>query len=248
MRRVLPVVLALLAVVMWQAPAQAAGHTVTLATSGPSPSALTIKAGDTVTFKASDANTYHLRRTSGAWTFTATVTSAKPFTTPAFTAPGTYGYAMTFDTLIGESPPQDGSVVVPSSTPSPSPTPTTTKSASPRPSASAAPRPSGSASPTAVPTQSGVAVPPPIEGGVVPTPGVTPSTGPQPQVAPGLSPSATPLPSGSPVKYGSKGQLAGKSTHALGLPTALAVVAVVGVVSLLVRLLLAAPEARPDVG
>ena len=245
MRRVLPVVLALLAVLVWQSPAQAATHTVTLATSGPSPSAITIRAGDTVTFKASDANTYHVRRTSGSWTFTATVTSGKPVTTRAFSTAGTYAYSMTFDTILGESPPQSGSIVVPATSPSPTPT----KSAAPRPSPSASSRPAGSPSATAAPTQSGVAIPPPITGAVVPTPSVTPSTGPVPQVAPPAAPStptADPSTTAS-VTYSDK-KLTQGSAHGFGLPAALAVVGVVGVVSLIVRLLLAAPEARPDVG
>jgi plastocyanin len=241
------VLLALLAVLVWQSPAQAATHTVTLATSGPSPSAVTIKAGDTVTFRAGDGNTYHVRRTAGSWTFSATVTQAKPATTPAFTKPGTYSYEMTFDTLIGPSPPQSGSVVVPSSTPSPTASPT--RSAAPRPSATASVRPVASPSTTAVPTQTGVAVPPPIQGAVIPTPSVTPSTGPVPQVAPPVLPGAPtpdPTPSAS-VTYSDK-KLTQGSAHGIGLPAALAVVGVVGVVSLLVRLLLAAPEARPRVG
>lgn len=246
LRRLLPGVLALLAVLLWQSPAHAATHTVTLATSGPSPSAVTIRPGDTVTFKAGDGNTYHLRRTSGAWAFTATVTQAKPVTTPAFGAAGTYAYEMTFDTLIGPSPPQGGSIVVPTTTPSPSASPT--GSTAPRPSATAAVPPGPSATPAAGPTQTGVAVPPPIEGAVVPTPSGTPSAGPVPQVAPALP--STPEPQAtatSEVTY-SDTKLTQGSAHGIGLPAALAVVGVVGVVSLLVRLLLAAPEARPDVG
>lgn len=247
MRRVLPVVLALLAVLVWQSPASAATHTVTLATSGPSPSAITIKAGDTVTFKASDANTYHVRRTSGSWTFSATVTSGKPATTRAFASAGTYAYSMTFDTLLGESPPQNGSIVVPASSPSPTPS----KTSAPRPSASASPsaHPAGSPGAGAAPTQTGVAIPPPITGAVVPTPSVTPSSGPVPQVAPPALPDTpTPEPSkATSVTYSDK-KLTQGSAHGFGLPAALAVVGVVGVVSLIVRLLLAAPEARPDVG
>ena len=245
-RRVLPVLLALLAVVVWQAPARAAGHTVTLATSGPSPSALTISAGDTVTFKAADANTYHLRRTGGSWTVPATVTQSKPFTTEPFTQPGTYSYTMSFDTLIGPSPPQSGSIVVPATAPSPSPTAAPSASASARPTTSA--RPSASASPTAVPTASGVALPPPIVGGVVPSATPSASAGPMPQVAPPVA-AGSPEPSATTaVSYAPKAGIVQRSAHGIGLPAVLAAVGVVGVVSLLVRFLLAAPEARPDIG
>jgi plastocyanin len=237
----------LLGVLMTASPAHAAtNHVVTLATNGPQPGNVTIAVGDTVTFKAADGNTFHVRRTSGSWTFTATVTTAKPATTKAFTAAGTYGYSSTFDTILGESPPASGSVVVPASSPSPTAKPSTT----PKPSTSASPRPSasGSPSPTAAPTQSGVAVPPPITGGVVPTPSPTPApNGPAPQFP--TTPDQTSSPTSAPaanVQYADPSGLVQKSRHGYGLPTLLAVVGIVGVATLLVRLLLAQPEARPD--
>lgn len=243
-RRLLVVLLGLLAVLFLPAAAHAAGHTVTLSTGGPSPSAITISAGDTVTFRAGDANTYHVRRSAGSWTFSATVTSAKPATTPPFTEAGTYSYTTTFDTLLGESPASNGSITVPATPPSPTPS----ASPSARPSATASARPSASVSPSAVPSPSGVAVPPPIGGAVVPTPTATPSAQRAPVVATGR-PSPTPL-SSSPVPvvdYADPAEIAQDSAHGFGLPAALAVVAAVGVVSLIVRILLAAPEARPRV-
>lgn len=240
-RRLLVALLGLLAVLFLPAPAQAAGHTVTLSTGGPSPSAITISAGDTVTFRAGDGNTYHVRRSAGTWTFSATVTSAKPVTTPPFTQAGTYSYTTTFDTLLGESPASNGSITVPATPPSPTPS----ASPSARPSATATPRPTASPSPSAAPSPSGVALPPPIVGGVEPTPTGSPSAQPAPVVAVGR-PSASPLPP-SPVPvvdYADPTEIAQGSAHGFGLPATLAVVAVVGVVSLIVRILLAAPEAR----
>jgi hypothetical protein len=242
-RRLLVTLLGVLAVLLVPVRADAAGHTVTLSAGGPSPSAITIAAGDTVTFKAGDANTYHVRRSSGSWSFTATVTSSKPVTTAPFESAGTYSYTVTFDTLLGQSPPSNGSITVPATPPSP--TPSASPSAKPRPSATASARPSTSPTPSAAPTPSGQAVPPPIVGGVVPTPDVTPTGGPAPQVAPG-GPSPTAL-SPSPVAavdYARPSEIVQHSAHGFGLPAALAVVAVVGVVSLIVRILLASPEAR----
>jgi plastocyanin len=243
-RRLLAVLFGLLlALVGLASPAEAADHTVTLATSGPSPSAVTISVGDTVTFKAGDANTYHLRRSSGSWTFTATVTRAKPYTTASFPKAGTYGYTMTFDTLIGPSPPQGGSIVVPA----PPPTPTPTAVATTKPSSRPTTKPVGTTpSPAAAPSSTGVAVPPPITGAIIPTPVLTPSLGPAPQVAtagPTQTPSSSPLPH---IDYGNPSGIAQKSPHGMGLPTALAVVAAVGVATLIVRILLAAPEAQPE--
>jgi plastocyanin len=232
----------LLGVLLTATPVHAAGkdHVVTLATNGPQPTNVTIVAGDTVTFKAGDGNTFHLRSTSTNWSVSAVVTSAKSLTR-AFTAAGTYRYSSTFDTLLGESPPANGSVVVPTSSPSPS------ASASPtaKPSSAVTSRPSASAS--AVPTQSGVAVPPPITGGVVPTADPTTPSGPTPQFAP--QPGQTASPTAAPaanVQYADPSGLVQGSRHGYGLPTLLAVVGIVGVATLLVRLLLAQPEARPE--
>jgi plastocyanin len=234
----------MLAVLFVAAPARAAGHTVTLSNRGPSPSALTIALNDTVTFRAGDASTYHVRRSSGPWTFSATVTSSKPVTTSGFGTAGTYGYTVTFDTLLGESPPVNGSITVPAApTPTPTPSASSSPSARPRPTTTASAQPSATPSPSASP--SGVAVPPPIIGGVVPTPGPTPSGGPAPQVA--AHPTAlSPTPAAN-VDYAKPSEIVQRSAHGFGLPAALAAVAAVGVVSLIVRILLASPEARPGV-
>ena len=248
-RRLIVVLLGILAALALAPPSQAAGHTVTLSPNGPGPSALTIAANDTVTFKAGDANTYHVRRTAGSWTFDVVVTSSKPVTTKPF-GTGTYGYRTTFDTVLGESPSSSGSIVVPTkATPSPTTSPTS------KPSASATSRPSASPSPSAGAsasvTASGVAVPPPITGGIIPTPDPSTSTGPQPQVAPtaGGLPTATASPTPlANASFADPSTIVQKSTHGFGLPVALAVVGVVGVVTLLVRFLLAAPEAQRPVG
>ena len=244
-RRLIVLLLGMLAALTMASPALAATHTVTLSPGNGSVN-VTVSSGDTVTFRASDASTYHVKSGKG-WTFSAAVTTAKPATTGAFTTPGTYTFTSTFDTVLGPAPSTGGSIVLPTKA---TPSPTTSTSAKPsasttsKPSASGAPKPSASASAT----QSGVAIPPPITGGVIPTPGVTTSTGPQPQVA-GPPPSASPTaePSSTPAAgagYGDPSGLTQSSPHGFGLPVALAVVAVVGVVTLLVRFLLATPEAE----
>jgi plastocyanin len=233
---------ALLSSLVLAAPAQAAVTKVSLTPSGPSPATVTIKAGDTVAFTNTDTVTHTLQSTSSNWTLKATRLAPRSTKSVAFTKSGTFDYSDTY-TFVAVPQTFPGHVVVPAA-PSPSPTPRTTASTSPRPVASPTARPVVSASPSAVPSASGFAVPPPITGGVIPTPSPTSSVGPVPQVA---SPGATPdSPSTSPVAnvdYGSPRGIVQGSSHGFGLPAALAVVALVGVASLLVRLLLNAPEA-----
>jgi hypothetical protein len=90
----------------------------------------------------------------------------------------------------------------------------------------------------------GVAVPPPISGGVVPTPAATPTLGPVPQVAPpGTRPSPPTAGQAVQVAYGDHGAIVQRSAHRFGLPAVLALVAALGVLTLLGRVLLRAPEA-----
>jgi hypothetical protein len=226
-------------------PAHAATPTVTLSQQGPSPATITVAQGQTVTFVNNDSVPHRVRHTSGAWTFDKSIPANKSVTTPPFAA-GTFGYSDDFATVVlGVPRSVSGSVVVPKTAPSPSPS--ATRRPTPAPSRSAAPRPSVSASPAAsatpLPTQSGTAVLPGLGTGVLPTPVATPLTGPAPQVAPGVSPNPSSTPAVASIRYGGKDGLVQPSSHRYGLPAALAVVGIVGVVSLLVRLLLAQPEA-----
>lgn len=215
---------------LWSLLAQAATTVVTLTGNGPSPASVTIQRGDTVTFRNSDDVTHRVRRTSGGWAFDVSVPAGGSVSTPAFGAAGTYGYedSYTIALLVQRF---DGSITVkaPAPTRSPSARPTSSRSAAPRPSASRSPSPSPS------PTGSGTAVGPPI--GTLPP--VVPSSGPTPDIAPPPV-TATVSPSPAPVvAYGDPAGLVQSSPHRYGLPTALALLAAVGVLSLILRLLLA---------
>lgn len=241
LRLALAAALALLGVVALGSPAQAETKVVTLGQQGPAPQIVDIKVGDAVRFTNSDDVAHTVASSGGGWSFSRTIAAGASATTPVFTRACVCTY--TDDHTVVVVPQQDtGTVRVAASTPSPSPTRPT-----PRPTTSPAPRPSPSsstapsASPTPAPTQSGVALGPGLDPGVLPTAGPTATPGPRPDLA-GPSPSVAPV--AGPAYAGKDGIVQG-SPHRYGLPAALAVVAVVGVVSLLVRLLLAQPEARP---
>jgi plastocyanin len=252
-RRLLAAPLALLvvlaAVLAVAGPAQAATSTVTLGQNGPSPSTVTVKSGDTVVFSNTDTVTHVLKSTSKNWSLSVTL-KAKSKRSVAFSSAGTFDYSDTYNNaILGFSQTATGHVVVPASPP-PSATPTSRASPSALPSASPSksPRQGTSASPPAAPTQSGVAVPPPIVGGVAPTPTASGSPGPPPQVAPGgQTPTGTATAPVTHVDYANPAGIVQHSSHGTGLPVALAVLAALGVLTLLVRVLLSAPEARHDI-
>jgi plastocyanin len=245
--------------VQWlPAPAAAAAktHVVTVGVGGPDPSTVTVARGDRVQFHNSDQVAHRVRSSAGGWSYDSkdVAPGGRSPVTPAFTTAGTFRYT---DAQVGlvVRPPATGNVVVPSTTPSTTPStrpsttpaPSSSAGASPRPGAtrSAGPAP-GTAGP--VPTQSGMAVLPGFGPGVVPTlPVPTPSTGPAPAVAPTVPPSATPAAAVGDdpvVTYGDKEGIVQGSAHRYGLPALLALVGIAGVVSLLVRFLLAQPAAR----
>lgn len=223
--------------------AEAATRTVTLGPQGPSPATITIAKGDVVKFVNND-NVPHTEKSSSAnWSFNKGLVAGASASTPAFTSSGTFTYNDTF-TLVAVPRTIGGSIVVPGSAASPSASPTS--SASPRPSPTASrtsspsPRASTSASPTPHPSQTGTAIGPGLGvGGLPSVPPATATTGPRPNVAP-------PAPSSSAagaVSYGRASGVVQGSAHRYGLPAALALVAITGVLSLLVRLLLAHPAA-----
>lgn len=235
--------LGLLAALFLALPAEAATTTVTLGQSGPSPATVTVKVGDTVIFSNTDSVDHTLKATSAGWTAAGKVTPGKKVQT-TFTTAGTFTYSDTYtNAILGFGQTAEGSVVVPAQpTPSATPKPTAKPSTTSRP--TSAPTAPGT-TPTPVATGTGAPQLPPIVGGQIPTPVATASSGPPPQVA-GPDASATSGPSGAPaaaVDYDDPSSLVQGTNRGFGLPTALAVVGIVGVATLLVRLLLAQPEA-----
>lgn len=228
------------------APARA-GRTLTisLTANGPQPAVLTAAAGDTIAFRNDDATFVHQVASSSAnWSFDSRpLAPGQVYPAGTLTRSGEYDYrGVNLDSFSGK-------VVVPGgTTPTPPPPPAPSRSASPAP----APSPSASAAPSAPPaspTDPG-ASPPPLAGSF---PGVSPSPlaggAPSPNVAPVLPgvESAAPPPGGPAVAV-ARGRLPEPATgRRYGLPAALALVAVLGVGSLLVRLLLAHPAARRPV-
>lgn len=230
--------------------AQAATKTITLSNQGESPASVSISVGDTVTFVNSGNSTHQVDSGAG-WTFHKAIAPGASATTPAFTRAGSFSYTDKYALL---ALPQSGggtitvTAVKPSPTPTPTPAPTT--SPTPKPSASPKPSPSATTSASAAPT---VTAAPAATGGTGVAPGLIIGG-----TVPTLSPSATGVPgpdiagplasdTGAPVAdiaYGGKNGIVQGSPHRYGLPALLAVVGIVGVLSLLVRFLLSQPEAR----
>ena len=226
-------------------PAGAATRVVTLTNQGPSPTTLAVKVGDVVRFD-NQSNVDHTVDSAATWNFHRTIAAGTALSTPAFTKAGTFNYTDNF-TLVAIGQQVNGSVTVtgaPAPTASRSATPAPSRSASPRPSATRSPTASPSASASAVPTSgTGTAIGPGFGPGVLTSAVPAPSTGPAPAIA------GPPPASGAPaapiaLQYGGKDALVQSSPHRYGLPAALAVVLMVGVLSLIVRLLLSLPESR----
>lgn len=223
-------------------PAQAATRTVTVGSQGPSPATLTIAKGDVVRFVNGDSVNHTIQRETGSWSFSATLGAGQSATTAPFRAAGTFGYT---DVRAGVlfSDTFRGAVVVPAPPPAASPRPSATRSATPRPAPSGPPAPAPSPSATPLPVPSGTAALPGFTLG--PVPSSPASAVPAPALAPSVAASGTPTPpAGVPVAYGGKDGIVQGSAHRYGLPALLALVAIGGVVSLLVRFLLAEPGAR----
>lgn len=230
--------LGLLATVL-AAPAGAAKTvTISITADGPKPASATAAVGDTIVFRNDDATFIHQARSaSDNWSFdTRPLAPGQSFTVGKLTKPGDYRYAgANLDDFTGR-------VLVPaaSSPSAPAPRPgADPPSSSPPPGASAAPSPTSTGG-------SGAAQAPGFSGlGPLPTPSDTPSPL-APQIAPAL-PGQTPTAAPSQeVVLAQPGRLpSGVTVRAFGLPAALTVVGIAGVASLLVRLLLAQPTARP---
>jgi plastocyanin len=231
------------ALVGLSSPSSAATRTVTLTNNGPSPATVTINAGDRVTFVNADSTGHTVTDNAGPWSFRASIAPGRSATTSAFTTAGHYGYNDSFFVTVVQQN-VEGSIEVRAAAPSPRPTvkPTTkpTPSRTPSPSTSASvtrsssPTPDPSDSPSATPT----ATPSPSIG-ALPVLTLPPTPGPTPAVAPSVAP-----PVASPtaaIAYGPVSEIAQPSAHRYGLPVLLALLAAAGVLSLLVRFLLAQP-------
>ncbi|MDT7570923.1 MAG: hypothetical protein QOE05_1097 [Actinomycetota bacterium] len=214
--------------------------TISLTPDGPKPASVTAAIGDTIQFKNDDATFVHdVGAASSNWPNPNFDSGPMPpgavYSAGKLTKAGTYLYeGKNLDSFSGK-------VVVPAGS---SPAPAKSPTAKPAPSKSAAPASSPAASPS--PTGgAGNIGPPPLAGGVIPPPSPL-AGGPAPNVAPTLAGEEVPSaePSGDAVAVG-HGRLPEPPTgRKYGLPAALAAVGVAGVVSLLVRLLLAHPAAR----
>ena len=235
--------LLLLSVVVVAGPAGAATRTVTLNGSGPSPRSVTINVGDRVSFFNDDSVSHTVTDNAGPWTFRATLRPGTSAVTPAFSRAGHYGYNDAFVVTVFQQN-VDGAIEVRSTAPSPTPKPTATQTATPKPSATRSASPSVSPRATSAPSPSGSASAAPTDSPratAVPT--VTLGTvSPEPEPSASESAPAVASPGGSPtIAYGPTSQIAQGSAHRYGLPVLIALLAAAGVLSLLVRFLLAQP-------
>lgn len=223
-------------------PASAAARTVTLTNSGPSPASITINAGDRIVFVNADDTNHTVTDNAGPWSFRASIAPGRSASTGAFSSAGHYGYNDSFFVTVVQQnvegsievraapPPTPKPTVKPTAKPSPSRTPAPSASATRTPSAT----PSPSATATATPTGTETVAPSPSIG-TLPVITLPPTTGPTPAVAP---PVASPT---AAIAYGPVSEIAQPSAHRYGLPVLLALLAAAGVLSLLVRFLLAQP-------
>ena len=222
--------------------------TISITAAGPKPASLTAAVGDTIVFQNDDMTFIHqARAASPNWEFnTGPLAPGARVTAGKLSKPGTYLYeGANLDDFTGK-------VVVPAPTtgasPAPAGSPTTTSGGG------SSPKPGSSDAPSASPSStggSGDADAPSLPGfgsGGFPLPSAVPG-GPAPAIAPvlpGVQPSDAAALPGTPGITASPGRLPGSSAaRAYGLPVALATVGAVGVGSLIVRLLLAQPAARP---
>ena len=226
-------------------PASAANRSVALTGSGPAPARISITVGDAITFtNADELGLSHVVTSSGdGWTYGPTmVASGASTTTAKFPQPGTYTYTDHRNTISTD---RTGSIVV-----------TGAPAAGPRPASAPA-----TASPVSSPSRDPQPGAAPIGPSTVATPTESPS--PSPVIAPAVAPvpmalaavtagpvqasaPASPDPAQAPVGPLAIAGSVNNSNHqqAYGLPAALAALAIAGIASLLIRLLLSHPAAR----
>lgn len=253
-----------LASLLLAVPATAAERVVSVTAAGLAPARLEVRAGDKVKFNVTNdllAST-RLKSTGGPWSFdevvSGDVAGAGTFTVPEpLTTPGRYSYTATRGGKTFQ-----GSVVVPEPAASAAPSPSA--AASPSAGAAAPPPPVASKAPAAVPAPpppaggsgsaalppltggfGSVGAPAPMPGGIAPAPSLALPLLPEQQQAFGPLPATAPAPTiGALRTTAVAGDLAGQPTlRGYGLPTAIAAVLAGGVLSLLVRLLVADPAA-----
>ena len=246
---------ALLSSVLLALPAAAAQQVVTITDEGLVPTVLQVASGDTVLFVNESGAPRRVVATSDNWDVDsglALLPQGSYEHPDPITEPGTYTFT------AGDGEPFAGSVVLPApSSPQPSPPPADGgASPAPAPGESPAASPAPAESPAAT-GGTGTALPPITGGfgglGTIPSPAAE-GIAPPPAIAlpelPGAEESGGPLPQTAPEPgtAGSDarpGRLASPVVaRGYGLPAALGAVLIAGVVSLLVRLLLAEPAAR----
>ena len=215
------------------APAHAATVDIDLTQNGPSPQHRTVASGDRVRFVNTDTFPHSLRSSTPNWSFDVMVNPGSATTPIRLTAAGTYGYQGTnFDTFTGD-------VRVPGAGPSPSPT----RSRPPSPSAAASSAPPSASPASSAPATRGpspsAADSPPAAASPRATPrrSAAPTAAPTPPAATPGGGAGTPTPAGLVVSGGPPPEP--PTDRALGLPAALAAVALVGAATLLGRALLA---------
>ena len=226
-------------------PASAASRPVTLTGSGPSPARISITVGDAITFTNADELGFsHVVTSSGdGWTYGPTmVASGASTTTATFARPGTYTYTDHRNTISTDV---TGSIVVtgsPAANPRPASAPSTASPASnpsqdPQP-AAAPVDPSTATTPTESPTPNPVIAP-----AVAPVPVALAAVTAAPVAAsPSASPDSAQAPAGPLAISGSVNN--SNDQQAYGLPAALAALAIAGIASLVIRLMLSRPTAR----
>ncbi len=261
-----------LASLLLAVPVSAADRVVSVTAAGLAPATLEVRAGDRVTFNVTNdlLGSTRLKSTGGPWSFdkgvSGDVTGAGSYTVPEpLSMPGTYSYTATRGDKTFP-----GSVVVPGPATSASPAAAAAASASASPSVAAAqppaaskapapsppPPPTGGSGSAALPPLTGgfgsVGAPAPMPGGIAPAPTLALPLLPEQQQAFGPLPATAPAPTtgaltpttGALTATAVAGDLAGQPTlRGYGLPAAIAAVLAGGVLSLLVRLLVADPAA-----
>ena len=200
------------------------------------PASVTIDVDDTVTWDWTGANVakeHTVTASSSNWTIDDTLTFGAQTTTFTFEEPGVYTYYCNNHGSATDG--MRGSVKVIDPNPPPSPTPTPTKSPTPKPTPKPTPTKSPSPSPTATTPQ-----PEPTQTATVPIPSTSPP-GPVPTSRPPVI-APTPSPTPAPALTGIGLTAPPATGRDRGLPIALAMVAIGGVVSAQVRTLLAAAD------
>ena len=231
--------------------AEAGTGAVSLTAAGPNPSSLTVIKGDVVRFTNADTVSHRVTSTSGNWSFDSGDLAPRATAEFSFHTVGTFTYDDNYTGGLLDLPRTTPGRVIAQEPPPSSPQPTPRSTAHPKPTSTSTPAVPGAASGTS-PTPAdetagggGAVVLPTLTNGD-PTPPATVPAGPGPAVA-----TPTPIATGTPPtagndvpRYAASSTIAQPSAHRYGLPVALAVVGIAGMVSLLVRFLLAQPSAR----